>query len=67
MAAHSSTLAWKIPWTEEPGGHSPRGCQTVGCYWGTKQQQQQSRLDKAGGTPGLTSRMYVTQGTGECE
>ena len=20
MAAHSSTLAWKIPWTEEPGG-----------------------------------------------
>ena len=25
MAAHSSTLAWKIPWTEEPGGCSPRG------------------------------------------
>ena len=23
MAAHSSTLAWRIPWTEEPGGHSP--------------------------------------------
>ena len=20
MATHSSTLAWKIPWTEEPGG-----------------------------------------------
>ena len=20
MASHSSTLAWKIPWTEEPGG-----------------------------------------------
>ena len=20
MAAHSSSLAWKIPWTEEPGG-----------------------------------------------
>ena len=20
MAIHSSTLAWKIPWTEEPGG-----------------------------------------------
>ena len=20
MALHSSTLAWKIPWTEEPGG-----------------------------------------------
>ena len=26
MAPHSSTLAWKIPWTEEPGGlHSPWG------------------------------------------
>ena len=25
MAAHSSTLAWKIPWMEEPGRlHSPR-------------------------------------------
>ena len=22
---HSSILAWKIPWTEEPGGHSPKG------------------------------------------
>ena len=24
MAPHSSTLAWKIPWTEEPVGYSPR-------------------------------------------
>ena len=23
MATHSSNLAWKIPWTEEPGGYSP--------------------------------------------
>ena len=23
MAAHSSILAWKIPWTEEPGGLQP--------------------------------------------
>ena len=23
MATHSSILAWKIPWTEEPGGYSP--------------------------------------------
>ena len=27
MAAHSSVLAWRIPWTEEPGGHSPWGHQ----------------------------------------
>ena len=25
MATPSSTLAWKIPWTEEPGGYSPWG------------------------------------------
>ena len=23
MATHSSILAWRIPWTEEPGGYSP--------------------------------------------
>ena len=26
MATHSSILAWKIPWTEEPVGYSPWGC-----------------------------------------
>ena len=26
MATHSSLLASRIPWTEEPGGYSPRGC-----------------------------------------
>ena len=25
MATHSSILAWRIPWTEEPGGYSPEG------------------------------------------
>ena len=25
MATDSSIPAWKIPWTEEPGGYSPRG------------------------------------------
>ena len=25
MATHSSILAWKIPWTEEPGRYSPWG------------------------------------------
>ena len=23
MAIYSNILAWRIPWTEEPGGHSP--------------------------------------------
>ena len=25
MATHSRILAWRIPWTEEPGGYGPRG------------------------------------------
>ena len=29
MATHSSTLAWKIPWMEEPGGLQPMGSQRV--------------------------------------
>ena len=29
MAAHSSILAWRIPWTEEPGGLQSMGSQTV--------------------------------------
>ena len=30
MAAHSSTLAWKIPWTEEPGRLQSMGSLRVG-------------------------------------
>ena len=30
MATHSSTLAWKIPWIEEPGRLQSMGSQTVG-------------------------------------
>ena len=30
MANHSSILAWRIPWTEEPGGLQSTGSQRVG-------------------------------------
>ena len=30
MATHSSILAWKIPWTEEPGSLQSMGLQRVG-------------------------------------
>ena len=30
MATHSSTLAWRIPWTEEPGGLLSMGLHRVG-------------------------------------
>ena len=35
MAPHSSTLAWKIPWTEEPGRLQAMGSQRVGHDWAT--------------------------------
>ena len=34
--SHSSTLAWPIPWTEEPGGLQSMGTQRVGQHWVTK-------------------------------
>ena len=30
MASHPSILAWKIPWTEKPGGLQSTGLQRVG-------------------------------------
>ena len=35
MAPHSSTLAWKIPWTEDPGGLKSMGSLRVGHDWVT--------------------------------
>ena len=35
MATHSSIFAWRISWTEEPGGLQSTGSQRVGHDWGT--------------------------------
>ena len=35
MATHSSILAWRIPWTEEPGGLQFTGSLRVGHNWAT--------------------------------
>ena len=40
MAPHSSTLAWKIPWMEEPGGLQSMGLLRVRYDLATNQQQQ---------------------------
>ena len=37
MATHSSILAWRIPWTEEPGRLQSMGSQRVGHDFVTKQ------------------------------
>ena len=47
MATHSSTLAWKIPWTEEPGGLRSMGLHRVGHGW--------SDLAAAAGLQGKTT------------
>ena len=39
-ATHLSTLAWEIPWTEEPGGLQSMGPQSVRHDLATQQQQQ---------------------------
>ena len=46
MATHSSILAWRIPWTEEPGGLQSMGSQRVGCNLAAKQQQELGKLQK---------------------
>ena len=35
MATHSSILAWRIPWTEEPGGLQSMGSNRIGPNWAT--------------------------------
>ena len=36
MATQSNILAWKIPWTEEPGGLQSKETQRAGHNWATK-------------------------------
>ena len=63
MATHSSTLAWKIPWTEEPGGLQSVGSQRVRQDWVTKQQQQQEQKT---GILLLSLQHMRTQWDGDC-
>ena len=41
VATHSSTLAWEIPWTEEPGGLQSTGLKRVGHDRATSLMAQQ--------------------------
>ena len=43
IATHPSILAWRIPWTEEPGGLHSMGSQRVGHDWS---DSRMSRLEK---------------------
>ena len=47
MATHSSSLAWKIPWTEEPGRLQSMVSQRVGHDWATSLHFKQYLLSTA--------------------
>ena len=53
MAPHSNTLAWKIPWTEEPGRLQSMGSLRVGHDWATSL----SRTGEGNGNPLQCSRL----------
>ena len=36
MATYCSILAWRVPWTEEPGGLQSKGSQSVGYHWAVR-------------------------------
>ena len=57
-AAHSSILAWRIPWTEEPGGLQSMGSPRVGHDLPTKQQQQ-SHENREDCWCGVLSQMFM--------
>ena len=44
MATHSNILAWRIPWTEEPGGLQFMGPQRVGHDWATNTHTHQYQI-----------------------
>ena len=55
MAIHSSTLAWRIPWMEEPGGLQSMGSQRVGHdeRGGLVRQESACQAGDVGSIPGL--------------
>ena len=57
MTTHSSILAWKIPWTEEPMGHSP---------WGRKESGMTERLNTASRTPWAPAGRMATLQLSTC-
>ena len=51
MAPHSSTLAWKIPWMEEPGRLQSMGSLLVGHDWATSLSLSLSCIGEGNGNP----------------
>ena len=64
MAPHSSTLAWKIPWTEEPLRLQSMGSLRVGHDWVTSLSLFTSCIGEGNGNP-LQCSSWRIPGTGE--
>ena len=62
MAPHSSTLAWRIPWTEEPGRLQSMGLLTVGHDWAKHSNNCHTSYNKHHFTPQtLTKFLSLTK------
>ena len=66
MAPHSSTLAWKIPWTEEPGGLQSMGSQRVGHNWASYFHFPLSCIGEGNGNPLQCSCLENPRDRGAC-
>ena len=64
MATPSNVHAWRIPWTEEPGGLRSVGLQRVRHKLATKQQQCQLPVNKTEGKKFKTSALQRTMSRG---
>ena len=64
MATHSSILAWRIPWTEEPGGLHSTGSQSRTQQWLSKHARNRSIVTewRDGSQPGAGGADSTTQG-----
>ena len=75
MAPHSNTLAWKIPWTEEPGRLQAMGSRRVGHDWATsfslftfkhwRRKWQPTPVFLPGGSQGRGSRCAAVYGVAQ--
>ena len=58
MAIHSSTIAWKIPWTEKPGSLQSVGLQRVRHNWATTHTNLGAHMSTGSGN-GLKNRQNI--------
>ena len=66
MAPHSSTLAWKIPWMEEPGGLQSMGSLRVRHDWETSLSLFTSCIGEGNGNPLQYSCLENPRDGGAC-